>query len=99
MAAKNSSVVKKIANERIYILFDLAKKEPDPELSKRYMKLIKQICEHYRIRLPKELKNNICKKCNLLLIPGKNLSVRLASSNGYIVYKCKNCGTEKHIHY
>lgn len=99
MAAKNNSLVKKIANERIYLLFELAKNEPDAELSRRYTKLIKLIGEHYKIRLPKELKNNICSKCSSILIPGKSLSVRIASSKGYIVYKCRNCGAEKHIHY
>ena len=99
MAAKNSGIVKKIANERIALLFELAKKEPDPELSKRYAKLIKLLGEHYRIKLPRGIKSSLCKKCGILLIPGKSMTVRLASSKGYVVYKCQNCGTEKHLHY
>jgi len=90
-----------IAEQRVEILFDLAKDvfSNDPELAKRYVKLIGEIGRHYKIRLPKEVKRGICKKCSNLLVPGMNASIRLASSKGFAVYKCLNCGAELHIYY
>lgn len=99
--AKKSGIVNKIANERTHILFQLAKEsyETDPELSMEYVKLIRQISRHYKIRLDKHIKNHICRKCNSVLIPGKNLKVRVASSKRYMLYKCENCKNELHIPY
>ncbi|MGD0728498.1 MAG: RNAase P [Candidatus Micrarchaeaceae archaeon] len=99
MAIKKNATVKRIANERIIILYNLAKEETDPKLSKRYVKILKQIGRHYKIKLPKQIKRALCKKCNSVLIPGKSMTVRLASSKRYLVYKCTECGTERHIHY
>src|SRR5271165_3153180 len=99
MAVKKSGVVRKIANERILILYELAKTEPDPELSKRYAKILKQIGRHYKIKLPKEIKMHICKKCGAVMVPGKNMSIRLASSKRHVVYKCIECSSERHLHY
>ena len=44
------------------------------------------------------MKTEVCGSCDSVLIPGINCSVRLASSYGYIVYRCK-CGAEKHVMY
>lgn len=101
MAAKNSGIVKKIAAKRIEILYALAKEEhgTDPKLSLQYAKLIKQISRHYKIRLNKEIKRHICKKCGVVLVPGNNLSVKLVSSKRSVFYKCLNCGTEIKIPY
>jgi len=90
-----------IAEQRIEILFSLAWDifPKDPELARRYVKLIKELGRHYRIKIPKEIKHSICKKCNGLLVPGRNVLVRLASSKGFVVYKCLNCGAELHVYY
>jgi|SRR5271154_5125695 len=100
MTAK-SGIVKKIAAKRIEILYSLSKKayDSDPKLSSDYVKLIKQISRHYKIRLPDEFKKGMCKKCNTVLIPGKTSSSRLVSSKGYVAIKCLNCGAEMHVHY
>lgn len=101
MAAKSGSVVKRIAAERIQILYGLAKKayKADPKLSVRYARLIKQIGRHYKITLDKEIKRHICKKCGALLVPGSNLSIRLVSSKRYMAYKCQNCNSQTRIPY
>jgi ribonuclease P protein subunit RPR2 len=101
MAIKKSGIVKKIANERIEILYQLAKESysTDPELSRSYVKLIKEISSHYKITLDKSIKNNICRKCDTVLIPGQSSTVRTVSSKRFMSYKCNNCGEELHIHY
>jgi len=101
MTVKKSGVVKEIASERIKILYRLAKESVDsnPDLSRKYAKLIKKISRHYRIRLDNEIKRHICKKCGLVLIPGNNMSVRIASSKKSVIYKCKGCGYERKIIY
>ena len=101
MALKKSSVVKRIATERIAILHKLAleAQDSDPELAKKYVKIMQGISSHYRIKLDKGTRNSICKKCGVLLLPGKTLSVRLASSKRQILYKCMRCGFERRIPY
>lgn len=102
---KGNKIMKDIAIERIERLFSLAKDRTvlgDAEskrLAKRYVGMAKRISTHYRVPLPKMVKNSVCKKCGAVLIAGLNCSVRVASSKRYMVYKCLECGEEKHIFY
>ena len=99
---KNSGLIKRIAEERINILYGLAREsylEGGTDLSRRYVRLIRQISEHYHIRLGRKFKRNICKKCNSILIPGANLKTKLASSKRLVIYICRDCGTEYRIPY
>lgn len=97
-------IVKKIALERMERLFELADEmerkdgEEERRLAKRYTALLKKISMHYKVTMPKAIKNRICSKCGSILIPGFNCTVQIASSKGYVVYTCK-CGEEKHILY
>lgn len=82
---------RKIAKERIKILFDLAEKEfkLHPERSRRYIELARKIGLRYNIRFQKDLKRKFCKNCNSLLIPGLSSKVRL--KNKILEIKCLNC--------
>lgn len=97
----NKGIVKRVAEERIKILYRLAKEtlDSDPELSARYVRLIKQIGKHYKIRLGKEIKRNICRKCGVVLVPGKNAKVRVASSRKSVIYICGSCGATNSTKY
>ncbi|MGC8688326.1 MAG: ribonuclease P protein component 4 [Candidatus Micrarchaeia archaeon] len=97
----NKKIIKQIASERIIILFGLAEEmqELNPEFSRRYIKLLRKISEHYKVKIPKEIKNNICRNCNAVLIPGKTSTIRLVSSKKYIAKRCLICGNEIHIFY
>jgi ribonuclease P protein subunit RPR2 len=101
MAAKQGSVVKKIAVERIGILYDLAVAtyNTDPKLSSQYIKKLKRISAHYRIKLDNNMKRHICKRCGSLLVSGSNLSIKIASSKRLVLYKCLNCGAETRLPY
>ncbi|MEM3827365.1 MAG: hypothetical protein QXR58_02080 [Candidatus Micrarchaeaceae archaeon] len=92
-------IIREIAGERIDILLGLASKESDPysEYATHYVKLARRISEHYKIGI--NARFHLCRKCNAVLIPGKNAAVRIASANRYVVYKCSRCGSEVHSHY
>lgn len=86
---------KEIAQERIQILFEFAKKElnKNPERSRRYVELARKIGMRYNVRFGKKLKKSFCKKCDTFLVPGRTSQVRIESGTKSIVIKCKNCNT------
>ncbi len=88
----------KIAQERIEILFKLAKEAFDkhPERSRRYIELARKIGLRYNIRLPRETKRIFCKKCNTLLIE-KTLEEIESNLPNIKLIKCLNCGEIKKI--
>jgi len=85
----------KIAEERIYRLFELAGQEFEkhPERSKRYVSLARLIGTKNRAKIPNELKTKFCKKCGAFLKEGKNAEIKKAEK--FIVLKCKECGFSK----
>jgi ribonuclease P protein subunit RPR2 len=91
-------IEKEIAKERIEILFDLAKKtfNSNPKLANRYIQLMRKIAMKARVKIPLKYKLFICKKCNSLLIPGKNCRVRIKSEKGTkVTFTCLNCNSIK----
>lgn len=89
--AKKPDEQRKIAFERVSILFDEAKKafDEEPQLSDRYVHLARKIAMKYKVKIPSRLKRSFCKKCHKYLFPGKNLRVR--TKKGHMVYYCLNC--------
>jgi RNase P subunit RPR2 len=45
------------------------------------------------------MKERICKKCGVALVPGVSARVRLSSHNSYVAYICTYCGAERHKRY
>lgn len=98
----NDKLVNSIASGRIESLYKLAKKRTIEEksstkLAKRYIKIAKEISRHYKVKLPTEIRNGVCKKCNSVLVAGLNCSVRTSSASKSVIYKCE-CGSENRIH-
>ncbi|HWR24974.1 MAG TPA: ribonuclease P protein component 4 [Methanosarcina sp.] len=91
---QKKSLIQDIAVQRMWRLFELAKKEhaEHPERSERYIQLIRNISMRNRITIPKEIKTRICKHCYTFLVPGNNVYYRL--KEGCIVISCKCCGKE-----
>lgn len=83
--------LKKIALERIDILFREAKKQfkDHPELSNRYVKLARNIAMRVTLKIPKKYKRKFCKHCYSYLVPGANCRVR--NYKGRVTYYCQNC--------
>ena len=82
---------KKIALERIKILFEEAEKEfkKNPERSDRYAEIARKISMKTKTKIPSELKRKFCKYCKKYLVPGVNLRVRMNKSR--VIYNCLNC--------
>lgn len=98
---KDSNFIKKIGTFRINRLFYLARektmenKTDSRRLSKRYIKIAKDISRHYKIKLDDDFKNSVCDECNEVLIPGINCKVRV-SNKSTLVYIC-DCGAQKKV--
>lgn len=89
---KNKDLSKKIAEERIVILFELAEQnfKTHPDRTKRYVELARAIGMRYRVRLTRDQKRRICKHCYSYLVPGNNCRVRLNDS--MVQTTCFECG-------
>ena len=84
-------VTKKIATERIAILFEqaLLAFSQDPERSNRYVDIARRIAMRQRIRIDREFRRQYCHHCYSFLVPGKNMRVRIHRSN--VVVTCHAC--------
>ncbi|MEM4460690.1 MAG: hypothetical protein QW038_01015 [Nanopusillaceae archaeon] len=87
--------IKKIAINRIFYLYKKALEifDKDPDLARRYIKIMLEIKKKSRIKIIKNLRNKFCKKCCTVWIPGKTLSIRIRK--GRIIYRCLTCGNIK----
>ena len=86
---------KRIARERIHILFTLAETmfSHEPELVQLYVTLARKIGMRYKVRLPREHRWKICHNCKSYLRPGRTCRVRFQSKReSHIVITCFMCG-------
>jgi ribonuclease P protein subunit RPR2 len=86
-----SPVTKKIAGERIEILFEQARQafSTHPERSNRYVDLARRIAMRQRIRIDRKYRYQFCHHCYAFLVPGKNMRVRVHRS--MVVVTCHSC--------
>lgn len=90
----SKAYVKLRANVWIKELVDMAKMmeyNNNVKFEKRYISLALNISKHYKVRIPD--KRYICKKCNSIMIPGRNATVRIRKNR--IIIKCLRCGNVK----
>ena len=82
---------KKIARERIEVLFEKAKGafSAYPERSTRYVDLARRIAMRQRIRIDREFRRRFCHYCYAYLVPGRNMRVRV--HRGRVVITCQAC--------
>jgi ribonuclease P protein subunit RPR2 len=101
MGFKNKDNIRRIAAERVEILFREAEKvfKEDKELARRYIELARRIAMKVNYRLPKKFKRRFCRKCSNFLIPGRNAVVRLNSREKYVSTLCLECGNIKRLPY
>ena len=92
--AEGRGVIRKVATERIEILYNAAVKAypKDPQLATGYVKLLLEVGRHYKVRLQRETASHICKSCIAPLIEGLNLEVRVLAGQKRRIYRCKTCG-------
>ncbi len=92
---------KKIARERIEILFEEAGKA-FPENKKRadrYVELARKIAMRYRVKIPKEFRKMFCENCYKYIKPGVNCTVEIDSDGKVIRWECNECGHVKRYPY
>ncbi len=96
MLRREKRLEKRIAKERIRILFEMMErmKHEDYELARRYVELARRIAMKYRLKLPKRYKILFCKKCMYPYVEGK-FRVRIRKSR--VIITCLNCGFERRI--
>jgi len=84
-------MTKKIARERIEILFEQARLEfcEHPERSDRYVGIARRIAMRQRIRIDREFRRQFCHHCHAFLVPGNNMRVRV--HRRYVVVTCLCC--------
>ncbi len=86
---------RKIALERINILFTLAERvfPYDRELANRYVEIALAVQQKAKVRMPRKWKRRYCKRCHSFLVPGVNAQVRLRQKRmPHVVIKCLKCG-------
>ncbi len=91
---------KETARERIERLVGMAYeiRRKDKALARRYIQIARNIGMRCNVRLPKEMKLYICKRCNTLLIPGDTCRVRVRPECGTkLALTCLECGAVKRI--
>ena len=90
-------IERQVGESRILRLFSLAREraikgtDKDMKLSGRYMSIAMRISRHYKIKLPDAVKRGMCPGCGMILIPGKNCSVRISGKAA--LYRCLKCGS------
>ena len=88
---KNKNKLKKIALERIKILFDEADEmfNESQELANKYIRTARKIAMKVNLSMPRQFKRRYCKYCYSYFKAGKNYRVRV--NKGKVVYYCFNC--------
>ncbi|AKB42025.1 MULTISPECIES: ribonuclease P protein component 4 [Methanosarcina] len=96
---QQKNLIQNIAVQRMWRLFERAKVElpENPERSRHYVQLIRNISMRNRISIPREIKSRICKHCYSFLTPGYNSRYRL--NEGFVVITCEHCGKEMRYPY
>lgn len=86
---------KKIARERIELLFENATKwaDDDSERSRRCIQIAKRIAMKQRIRIPKRYRRIFCAHCQTIQRPGINSRIRI--QHGKVIITCLECGQRK----
>ena len=108
---KNREKIRKIAWERIEILFKGLKRLRDleihsrdidkMELARRRVLFARKIAMRVRKPLPREYRRQFCRSCNSPLIFSDNVRVRLQGSGkgAHVVVTCLTCGRIYGYHY
>ncbi|MBU2634562.1 MAG: ribonuclease P [Nanoarchaeota archaeon] len=89
---KDKRKLKKLALEKIKVLFKEAKKTP--KMADRYVKLARELAMKVNLTMPREYKRRFCKHC-YVYFDSKNRRVRVHKS--MVIYSCLNC--KKHMRF
>lgn len=74
--------------DRLLTLADEAVRAGRPDRARRYVELSQRICAKTQMHFPRDFQ--VCRGCNVPLIPGLNCTVRL--NNHMVCVTCGLCG-------
>ena len=97
---RHRGMERRIALERMGILFRLAEKEAlarHEARARRYVELARRIGMRYNVHVPPEFRRRFCKKCLAYLVPSINARVRVG--RGQVVVTCLPCGSIQRLPY
>lgn len=96
---KRHLLMQKLARGRIQDLIELAKKthSENPDLANRYVTIARRIAMGTKVIIPNYFKRYICHKCKQLLVPGKNMRIRINQKDHYGTYLTVTCLSCNHI--
>ncbi len=86
---------KKLVNERINKLFQLAKDtvREDEKLAQRYVTLARRLSMASRVRIPCKFRQQVCRVCKKFILPGVSCRVRIRQHREpHLVVTCGYCG-------
>lgn len=89
--------VRKMARRRVLELWRLSVQvaTDEPQLAREWVGGARRIAQKARMKLPDEMKRNICRRCDTVLIPGRTSRVRLHARGRHMTVTCLNCGRMK----
>lgn len=91
----NRDLTRKIALERVRILFRLARENinEQPDLAQRYVEVARKIAMRTRLHLPQEYRLQVCRHCKRFILPGVGSRIRVQSRRApHVVVTCLYCG-------
>ncbi|MFH1788612.1 MAG: ribonuclease P [Candidatus Altiarchaeota archaeon] len=92
---KDKEKARKIAEERITILFDKAAesaREKDLKQADYLVSMAREISMKTNARIPRELKRKYCKHCYCYIASGERSKTRVNSHDKRVEVRCLSCG-------
>lgn len=86
---------KENALKSVFILWEEAKKiaTSNPDRARFYVKQIKAIKKHVKIKLPTTIRRGYCKKCFIPFLFGDNATAEKKVKADWTIIKCSMCNT------
>jgi ribonuclease P protein subunit RPR2 len=91
---------RRIALERINILFELAEKQAlagAASRARRYVELARRLGMRYNVRVPPRFRRRYCRKCLAYFLPAVNARIRIGESR--VTITCLSCGVVERFPY
>jgi len=99
MDSRRKAIIKSSVRSSIEKLIGQARKayvSGKGERSKRYIDMVFDLLKKHKVKLPKELRNSFCRKCHLVWIPEKTVTVSYDRRNDCLRATCR-CGVSKRV--
>lgn len=99
MDSRRKAIIKSSVRSSIQKLLEQARKAylgGKGERSRRYVDMAFDLLKKHRAKLPKELRNSFCRKCHIVWLPEKTVTVSYDRKNDCLRATCK-CGFSKRV--